>query len=190
VAKWFEDLKTNQVQVKKNKAWTHYLLAGALFFAVGASIPVSEKVFPKRYPPLTQEQLWTEFSSSEAFVEKNLDAACMSEFIAANSLYAANGRVLSPRFYGPGEGEPTLKFGYKVSEQPRLVFLVTGNYNGLAVLDTAEPPAFFPNISDVLVYFDQDEPSKTWFVLVRAGEREEIYFSDEFSASGKCIEQP
>ena len=190
VLKWFEQPKHNEMIVHENKTWKHYLIAGTLFFAVGVSIPVSEKIFPKRYPPLAQEQLWSEFSSSNAFVRSDLDTACMTEFIAQNNLRATNGRVLSPRYYGPGEGEPTLKFGYRVSDQPRMVFLMTGNYNGLAVLELAESPVFFPNASDVLVYIDKGETSKAWFVLVKDAEREEVYLSEEFKSSGQCNGAP
>ncbi|NJC94819.1 MAG: hypothetical protein FIB03_00530 [Anaerolineae bacterium] len=172
----------------KPRPWTHYLLAGAFFLFIGVSVPLSEKVFPKKYPPLTQEQLFDEFTSSTAFRNSGVDPACIAEVISNNGLTAARGRALSPRYYESGEGEYTDKFGYKPSEQPRLLFYMTGDYYGVVLLERNEVTAFLPHASDVIVYRDRDIPQKAWFVLVSDDGREGLYFSD--TVNNPCNTNP
>jgi hypothetical protein len=164
--------------VTNSRPWTHFMLAGMFFLFIGISVPMSEKVFPKKYPQLTQSQLFSEFTSSTAFEASGVDSACLAETILNNELTASRGRALSPRFYDSGEGEFTDKFGYKPVEQPRLLFYMTGDYYGVILLERSELTEFFPHASDVIVYRDKDIRQKAWFVLVENNGQAEIYFSD------------
>jgi len=192
VLKWVNSLNAASTQIQDTRAqpWAHFFFAGLFFFLIGISVPLSEKVFPKRYPPATQNQLFSEFVSSKAFEQSSLDPACLKQAIADNHLTASSGRGLSPRFYGTGEGEFTDKLGYRPSNQPRLLFYMTGNYYGLIILELTEPPDFFPNTSDVIVYHDGDDEHKAWFVLVSNEGREEIYFSGTVKLDISCYENP
>ena len=165
---------------------SHFLLAGTLFLVVGASVPMSEAVFPKRYPPAAQSQILNQFISSQAFNESNINAQCIEEAIASNQLIASRGRALSPRYYESGEGEHTDKLGYRPNEQPRLLFYLSGDYYGVFVLNLNHTPDFFPHASDVIVFRDANNEHDAWFVLVQNDGREEIYFSDTYiSCAGK-----
>jgi len=166
-----------------------YVMAGLIFLLVGASIPLGEKLIPKRYPPVTQEQLFHEFVSSPAFDDAGLDASCLQELIAQHDLVGSSGRALSPRYYGAGEGEPTAKLGYAVADEPRMLFLTTGNRYGLAIINLAEAPDFFPHASDVIVYTERAAGHKAWLVLVKDAHRQEVYVSEELR-SGKVCGQP
>jgi hypothetical protein len=169
----------------KPRPWTHFLIAGAFFFFIGVSVPMSEKVFPKKYPQLTQAQLFDEFISSKAFERSGVDPACLAKIISDNDLTASRGRALSPRYYESGEGEYTDKFGYKPSKQPRLLFYMTGDYYGVILLEHNKLTDFFPHTSDVIAYRDKDTQQKAWFILVENNGREEIYFSD--TVHNPCI---
>jgi hypothetical protein len=165
---------------------SHFLLAGTLFLVVGASIPMSEAAFPKRYPPAEQSQVINQFITSTAFKESNIDATCINEAIANNQLIASRGRALSPRYYESGEGEETDKLGYRPNEQPRLLFYLSGDYYGLIILNLNQTPGFFPHASDVIVFRDAVNEHDAWFVLAQNDGREEIYFSDTHtSCAGK-----
>lgn len=172
----------------KPRPWTHFLVAGAFFLLVGASVPLSEKIFPKKYPPLTQAQLFDEFTSSKAFEKSAVNSACLAKVVADNGLTTSRGRALSPRFYESGEGEFTDKFGYKPSEQSRLLFYMTGDYYGLILLEMTDAPEFFPHASDVIVYRDREVGQKAWFALVSDNEEERLYFSD--TVNNPCIANP
>ena len=162
------------------------MVVASFFVGVdGASIPLSEKAFPKKYPPLTQEQLFAEFTSSTAFKESGIDAACIEQTISENKLTASRGRALSPRYYESGEGEFTDKFGYKPNKQPRLLFYMTGDYYGVILLERNQLTDFIPHTSDVIVYRDKDIPQKVWFLLVQKDGQERLYFSD--TVDNPCV---
>jgi len=181
------DLDLSQPLNVSTRPWSHFLLAGALFLFVGASVPLSEAVFPQRYPPATQDQIINEFITSPAFSASNLNAACIQQTISTNGLIALRGRALSPRYYESGEGEFTDKLGYRPGEQPRLLFYLTGDYYGLIILNVNETPGFFPHASDVIVFRDGTDGNNAWFVLVKHDAREELYFSDTYKPRIPCF---
>ncbi|HKI54921.1 MAG TPA: hypothetical protein VJ987_12410, partial [Anaerolineales bacterium] len=177
-------------KVVSEKPRAYFLAFGFLFILVGISVPLSEKMFPQKFPPATQDQIFDEFTSSISFKDASLGAACLQETVSDHNLIASRGRALSPRYYESGEGEYTDKLGYKPSEQPRLLFYLTGDYYGLIILDLNQTPDFFPNASDVVVYRDKDNEHQAWFVLVRDDGRDEIYISDTFKPEISCFDSP
>lgn len=90
----------------KSLDWRKVALSTGLVLFAGALLPLTELVFPQKYPPRTQEQL------SMAF-----------EAPSHNSEVIVYGRAIYPRYYESGEGEPeTAKIGYGPSDEARLVF--------------------------------------------------------------------
>jgi hypothetical protein len=115
--------------------WRKAALTTGLILFVGALLPLTELVFPERYPALTQEQL------SMAFEVPRLQ----NEMI----LY---GRAIYPRYYESGDGEPeTAKLGYGPSDEARLVFWLVGPKAGLVIFPLENTPQFFPHASDVWI---------------------------------------
>ena len=170
-----------------SRSWTHFFLTGTLFLVVGASVPLSEAVFPKRYPPIAQSQIIQEFISSNSYKGLGFDSACIQETISSKNLVASRGRALSPRYYENGEGELTDKLGYRPNEQPRLLFYLSGDYYGLIILNLNQTPDFFPHASDVIVFRDGTNEHDAWFVLIKNNGREELYFSDTYKTSIPCF---
>jgi hypothetical protein len=187
VTQWLRSAHANvaEVQVAKT-SWPPYLAAGLVFLLVGASIPLSEMVFPKRYPPVGQQALIDQLVASPALQQSQLDAACLEAVIRDNGLAASNGMALSPRYYDVGEGEATAKLGFAESDEARLVFLITGNRYGLILIHLDEAPAFFPHAADVVAFTDPEASHKAWFVLVRKDDTERIYVSDQIRAVDRC----
>ena len=169
-----------------NKPISIFLLSGALFFLVGASLPVSEMLFQKRYPDLSQAQIFTQLTSSEAFVRSGVDSVCLQKWIADENLTGFTGKALSPRFYESGDGEQTAKQGYAPSEVARLVFQGIGSRYGIVILPMAQAPGFLPNASDVIFYTGPGQPNNAWFVFVANEDRQEFYWSEEKNSIGGC----
>ena len=116
--------------------WRLAFTAAAILF-VGASIPLSEVVFPPKY------------TSNEN-----------CPFVLRGNEICLQGRAIYPRYYESGEGEPgTAKLGYEVSAEARLVFWLAGPQPGLVILPLASAPSFFPHAANVTVIGAMDGES-------------------------------
>ena len=114
-------------------SWGKIGLTAAVILLLGASIPLTEFAFPKKYPPL------------------NVPTAISTEV-------TLRGRAIYPRWYDAGEGEPgTAKLGYGVSDEARLVFFLVGEENTLIIFPLKAAPKSFPNASDVTVIGSQED---------------------------------
>ena len=117
-----------------SERWEVALTTGLIMF-VGALLPLTELVFPERYPALTQEQLSMAFKAPP--LEKEI---------------VVYGRAIYPRYYDSGDGEPaTAKLGYGPSDETRLVFWLVGPKAGLVIFPLESTPKFFPHASDVWI---------------------------------------
>ncbi|HAV78542.1 MAG TPA: hypothetical protein DCX53_14430, partial [Anaerolineae bacterium] len=186
--KWVDAFNASNTDLANvnNKPLSYFLITGLIFISIGVIVPLSEKIFPQKFSPATQSQIFDEFTASSSFLDLELDPVCMQDTISDNHLIASRGRALSPRYYESGEGEYTDKLGYKPSEQPRLLFYITGDYYGLIILELNETPGFFPHASDVIVYRDSADEHQAWFVLVKDEPGGEIYFSDTYRSAIPC----
>jgi hypothetical protein len=122
---------THSAQAAKHPAsgWQWTLTAAAILF-VGASIPLSEVVFPQKYTG---------------------DANCLFASRQNNEI-CVQGRAIYPRYYESGDGEPgTAKLGYEVSDEARLVFWLAGPQPGLVIFPLDSAPSFFPHAADVTI---------------------------------------
>jgi len=118
-----------------------------LFLLIGLVPVLYEGIFPKRYPTLNKPELINEAKLnkkiSHAFTDK------INTLLEDESSQIFIGRALYPRFYEKGEGDEPVPYSQK--GYPNLVFKLLGSYNTSVVLPISESPAFFPNISDVIV---------------------------------------
>jgi len=182
ILKWHEANMLSIGQPVEQKKWRQYVFAGVLFLGIGASLPFSETVFPKKYPPVEQDVMLNNLVSSPALKQANIDAACFQKVIDDNQLRIFQGRAVYPRYYKMGEGETfTDSFGYKTVDEGRLVFQMIGQANQRFVFPMSEPPDFFPNGSDVALVLDQSREPR--FVYVKQGENERLYISESFDFS-------
>ena len=162
--------------------WQKYLMFGLLFFGVGLSLPVSEKVFSNKYPPLPQNKLVVGLLSSASLNQPGFNSACLQKLSDANALSFLQGRAIYPRYYASGEGENfTDSVGYKIVNEGRLVFDLVGQADGRFIFKTSQQPDFFPNASDVTLISSKN--GELWFVFVKQGDIERFYISDSFDLS-------
>ncbi len=110
------------------------ILAVAVILLVGASIPLTEVVFPQKYSDT---------------------AVC--PFALQENETCVPGRAIYPRYYPSGDGEPgTAKLGYEISPEARLVFWLAGPQPGLVILPLETAPSSFPHAADVWVVGQKD----------------------------------
>ena len=113
--------------------WRGLALSTLLILAMGASVPLTETLFPKIAP-----------------IQAPKSAPAAGEVV----LY---GRAVYPRYYAAGQGEPgSAKLGYGKSDQSRLVFFLVGEANTLVILPLRTAPVFFPNAANVAVIGTQN----------------------------------
>jgi hypothetical protein len=178
-------VKTNQYMptVPASVAqWQKYLMFGLLFFGIGLSLPAAEKIFPNKYPPLSQKELVAKLRTSSSLEQPGFNSACLQKMSDANTLSFAQGMAIYPRYYSSGEGEKfTDAVGYKVVREGRLVFDLVGQGNGRFIFKTSQPPVFFPHASDVTLIFSRD--GDLWFIYVTQDDVEKFYISDSFDLS-------
>jgi hypothetical protein len=106
-------------------------LAGVIVLSL--FLPVTEFIFPQKYPPKSQPELTQEIGMP-----------------AQQGEIALYGRAVYPRYYDAGDGEPgTAKLGYGKEEKARLVFFLIGPESSLVIFELEKPPPFFPHTSDV-----------------------------------------
>jgi hypothetical protein len=165
------------IQQVSQKNLLQYSLAGLLFFGIGASLPVSEMIFPQKYPQVRQDGVLNKAGFSSALKQAKLDATCFQNILDTNQLSIVQGRAVYPRFYDAGTGETfTDAAGYKKTNEGRLVFQMVGQINQRVIFPMSVPPDFFPNAADVTLFMDASR--NIWFVLVEQGNVQKMYFSE------------
>lgn len=120
-----------QTPVSKAKlpAWGQITLVTTFILLVGASIPLTEVVFPQKYSD---------------------NASC--PFAPQANEICAQGRAIYPRYYESGDGEPgTAKLGYEIGDEARLVFWLAGPQPGLVIFPLQTAPSFFPHAANVWI---------------------------------------
>jgi hypothetical protein len=137
-----------------------FVLSLVAVLLLSAFLPVTESVFPNRYPPLVQE----------AIIQR------MGAQLEPGEI-ALYGRAIYPRYYKSGDGEPgTAKLGYEPSEQARLVFYLVGPTDQLVIFNLKDAPGFFPNASDVyMVGTQMDRYFSPRIVMVTKNGHTEFY---------------
>jgi hypothetical protein len=162
--------------------WQRYLMFGLICFGVGLSLPISEKIFPDKYPPLPQNELAAELLTFSSLNQSDFISACLQKMADSNAISFIEGRAIYPRFYFAGEGERlTDSVGYKVVNEGRLVFNLVGQVNRRFIFKTPYPPDFFPHASDVILVSSKN--GELWFAYVKQGDNEGFYISESFDPS-------
>ncbi len=127
-------------------------IIGVIFLLVGLTLPLSEVIFPVRYPvqPIELMKSQLEFALKDEKLAGQADA--LTQFLQQPDIRFIYGRALYPRYYAKGENEPkTAKTGYAGLNFARLVFSMVGSQDPLVIFPIDQSPAYFPNASDVLM---------------------------------------
>jgi hypothetical protein len=179
ICRWYEANPVAKIQPVLQRHWWNYALVGLLFLGIGISLPLSEKVFPQRYPLFAQDEILNEILSARGVEQSGLDAVCLQDILNDSSTKIVQGRALYPGFYDAGEGEIfTDAVGYKPVNEGRLVFEMVGQEDARVIIPMTQSPDFFPNASDVILVLGPDGQVK--FVVVEQGGLKKFYVSSRF----------
>jgi len=122
------------------------------FVLIGSLLPLSETLFPRRYPLQTQAELYTVLDEQGLLREIGLDKAALQTASQQwPSLQVINGRALYPRFYQENKGESKRQYPFLRLPYPRMAFIVIGPQGMNQVILPKEEASYFPNASDVFV---------------------------------------
>jgi hypothetical protein len=155
-----------------------------LFLVIGLSLPLVERVFPEQYLQASQPELARTLLESPVLDQMGSSAACLRRTLAGDTVNFQRGRALYPRYYEAHGGESfTDSFGYKISDQGRMVFTLMrqGQSAPRIVFKMDDAPSFFPHAGDVTLVFGSD--GNVWFAFVEKGEDEAFYISSDFDVS-------
>lgn len=157
--------------------WRMALPAGILVLLVGLALPVSERLFPVRYPVLTDEEILAKFEAAGGIEQMGYSHADLERFLENDQAAFLYGKALYPRFYAMDQGEPDPWSFQRSMEFPRLTFTVIGPRGGGALLPLPTSPVFFPHGTDVFVIGCQGKYLDAIAVLVTGSQpnQEEVY---------------
>ncbi len=170
---------------------TFYILP---FFLFVGSITVLEQVVPIRYPTLNKQEVITQVIDSGWLETTDISAEELTTFMQQSDSRAFLGRILYPRFYKKGKGEPMIFDAYEIKEYPRIAFTLIGPFGQTGViLPMLAPPFKFPNASDAIVIGCQ-HPRKTGIrypyldalLVIVLEESEVIVYSREPTTTLQC----
>lgn len=184
VLKW---VKTNsferfEISTKGGKT-AQVFFFGALFFVVGASLPLSERIFSDKYSQPSKEVLLQRVLNMPALHLDQPLKSCIEDLDAQGAINYSYGLALYPRYYGPGEGEVfTDKVGYKPTDRGRIVFELIANHSSQRIIiPMAQSPEFFPHTADTILVHGENDT--VWMVLVQQGDSAGFYVSDAFDSA-------
>lgn len=171
-----------QVSVKHTRKLpgiTRLLVLSLTIFLAGASVPWSETAVPNRYLTISNPQTKVILETAVSRLSSE-QAEEIARLISNPQTVIEYGRVVYPRYYAAGEGEPdTAKTGYAPSAEARLVFHFLGSDNHLVVFYLNQPPAYFPHTADVFLLYEQDaDKLSPEAVLVVESEQVKFYQAD------------
>ena len=129
----------------------NWLFAGSVFI-IGLLVPLAEHFFPDHMAQLSEEDLKKAVLASDLAGSMGYSKAELNAFLQNENIYLRHGRLLYPRFYYEGQGEPVDIPTYSPKDYRRLVFTVSslvGNPN--FILPVADSPGPIPYRSEVIV---------------------------------------
>ena len=143
------DVETQNGKISSHRpavATTAFILL--LLFAVGSLVPLSEKLYPKRYANFNYSEALQKWEPQIANAGLALDQ--IDSFLKNPDAQMLVGRTLYPRSYKLGQGEFYFS-PYTVMQFPRTAFVLIGPNGADGVILPGGFPKYFPHTADVLV---------------------------------------
>jgi hypothetical protein len=150
-----QEQEISQVEVFSDRpgAIRYLVLPAVLLFLIGATLPVSERVFPKVFSAQwSNTQRASKWLPQGSLEKAGLQTGDLAAFLKDENAAVLVGRVLYPRFYPANKGEPDHLSPYSTLPYPRLVFDMIGpNLEQGVVLPMPKSPAYFSQGIDAVV---------------------------------------
>jgi hypothetical protein len=158
-----------------------FFLAILLFFLVGSSFLIIERLSSPRYTTVTPSDAINAIESTNAVV---LDQQKIIDLIDSGKAKTINGRALYPRYYRAGEGEPDRNFLLiDPMDFERITFYLIGPNPASVVFRVNSPNIDLPSSSDVLVMRCADSTEAAAIVVMNTEDGERLYLSSDLSRS-------
>jgi len=125
----------------------------AVVFMIAALIPIAEMPFERRFQINSRDATLAMLEQQGSLNYANLTRDDLSDFLADPQARLIIGRILYPRYYYGGEGEPKRDYPYLSLDYPRLAFITIGPYdNGLEnVIIPGDSPKFPLHAEDAVI---------------------------------------
>jgi hypothetical protein len=156
--------------------WQRLVAWGAFFVFAGALLPLSEVVFPKKYPEMSKDQVLSLAAETESLNEDQKEISALKNLLKDERSIALVGEAFYPRFYYSGQGQPasySSAYGYR--QYNRLGFVHVGWRYSEVLLPLAEPPAYFPDASEVIVIGCREKDYISAYLVIVKGKKEVVY---------------
>lgn len=193
-----QDIKNISVPQNMDGAapWIRETLKSALwiilvFLLIGASLPLSTQISPRRYAVQTQTELLA-LLEQEGYLQKmGFDKEALSTLSGqSTSFKIINGRALYPRFFSDNDGIPKKRNPYGVMGFPRTAFMVIGPHGMNSVILPQDEVPYFPNTSDVIVLGCQKDDYIDALAVVVIGDQPVVYARQPSSPLQCPLQQP
>lgn len=124
-----------------------------LILVIGSFIPLTEIPFQQRYERMEEREVLSMLEQENRLEKAKLNKDELTEFLSDPQAHLITGRLLYPRYYPSGKGEPDSSYPYTPLNYSRLVFTVIGPYaiNGRGVIIPGLKPNFPLHATDVVV---------------------------------------
>jgi len=183
-----QDENPQPMETSKPSRWISVI---ASFFVLGLSLPLTERLVPRFYPPMTEQALiethapqGLHLTSGEILTTKDLQA-----FIQSENSVILYGRGLYPSYYQRDDqwGDNN-EYLLRTREFERLQFSYIGSENASAFLVLDEPPPYFPHASDVLIIGCR-ETAGIRVLAVRVNDQPEVISESPWQGL-RCVTSP
>jgi len=170
-----EHRSVNQ-QARVKCSWQRLVAWGAFFAFAGALLPLSEVVFPKKFPEMSKDQVLSLAAETESLNEDQKEISALKNLLKDERSIALVGEAFYPRFYYSGQGQPasySSAYGYR--QYNRLGFVHVGWRYSEVLLPLAEPPAYLPDASEMIVIGCREKDYISAYLVIVKGKREAVY---------------
>ncbi len=120
-------------------------------FGIGSILPLSEHIYPPRYPAAVQTQIPAILQETNWVGQVGIKPSELQVFLQNPAAKVLIGRALYPRYYRGGRGEPGLDYPYLALNYDRTVFTLISPSGQNGVILASSFPPYFPHASDVIV---------------------------------------
>jgi hypothetical protein len=126
--------------------WRQAFAFCALILLLGSSVVLVEKVVPRRFEEKSKEELIS-------LVQPGLNSEDLIQLLKDKNSYIGQGRLLYPRYYPAGQGEPGSSpwAAYEARDYARLGFVLLHQGARGVVLPLEKAPKPVPNAANALV---------------------------------------
>jgi hypothetical protein len=116
---------------------------------IGALVPLAGVIYPPRYAVSDASALAQGLEPYSS--ELNFTTIDVSAFLLQDNAMILNGRILYPRFYGQGDGEPARNEPFIERDYPRLALILVGPRGSVPVVLPGRVSEPLPDASDAIV---------------------------------------